>query len=759
MVRKDGIALIMDFGLAKLRGNVSRLTKEGSTIGTAGYMSPEQVQGQEADHRSDIFSLGAVLYEMLTGQLPFKGIHETALAYEIVNVDAAPMSAVKPGIDPTLDAIVLECLEKDPNERTQSAKQVSIDLKRFRRESSKKRVSRITAAKPVISFPADEAAAATPQPGEKRSRIPWIIAAVLGAGLVAVTVLHIMGPRHEVQTFRAFIQGPEHSSFAQQSGGNAGGGHIAVSPDGRKIAFVAIDTLGRPRLYVRSLNSLTALPLPGTEDAFYPFWSANSQFIGFFTQGKMKKIDASGGPPLSICDVREARGGSWSKDDIIVFTPGSGDPLFMVPAAGGVPTQLTKLDSLQHEVTHRFPWFLPDGKHFLYFARIGNGTDDDGAYVGSLDGTVRKKLANSHSNTIYAQGFLLFVREQTLVAQAFDVDKLETTGNAVPIAEQVRFALNWNRGSFSASQNGVLIYEGGIGPAFNRLAMVDRTGKNITVIQGTQSVYEGSFSPDMRRIAFSSVDRQNRNEDIWVYDIARSISTRLTFDPKSESDPIWSPDGNRIVFGSDRGGNSMMYLKNADGTGSEEPLFETKEDMFPTSWSRDGRFIAYVNFGGQKTGRDVWVFPMTGERKPAVFLQSNFVDDEARFSPDGKWMSYSSNESGQREIYVRPFPGPGGKWQVSTGGDAGFRSFWRGDGKEIYYLAADGKMMAAEVNANGGTFSVGMVKPLFEATSRGVVYLLDVSGDGQKFLIVFNPVETASDHMTLVSHWEAELQK
>ncbi len=754
MVRKDGIAVIMDFGLAKLRGNVSRLTKEGSTIGTAGYMSPEQVQGQEADHRSDIFSFGAVLYEVLTGQLPFKGIHETALAYEIVNVDAAPMSAIKPEIDPTLDAIILECLEKDPNERTQSVKQVSIDLKRFRRESSKQRVSRITAAKPVISVPAGDAASGVSSPREKSSNIPWVVAAVAVLGLVAFAVLFLTQPKPEVQTVRSFIQAPDYTSFAQQSGGGSGGGHIAVSPDGHKIAFVATDTLGRPRLYVRSLNSLIALPLPGTEDAYYPFWSPNSEFIGFFTEGKLKKIDASGGPPLSICDVQTARGGSWSKDGIIVFTPGTGDPLFQVPAAGGTPTQVTTLDSVRHEATHRFPWFLPDGKHFLYFARIGSGTDEDRVSIGALDGTVNTQLLNTQSNAIYASGYILFVREQTLVAQPFDIDNLNVMGNAVPIAEQLRFNVNWNHGSFSASQNGVLTYEGGLGPAINQLAIVDRTGKNITIMKGTQSVFEGSFSPDVSKIAFSSVDPQRRNEDIWVFDIVRSISTRLTFDPKDDTDPIWSPDGKRIVFSSTRTGTANIFVKNSDGTGSEEEIVKSTRGIYPTSWSRDGKFISCTTYGN----RNIVVYPAAGERTPTAFLKTEFTEDEGRFSPDGKWMVYNSNESGQREIYVRPFPGPGGKWQVSTGGSE-FRSFWRLDAKEIYYLSRDGKIMAAEVNTGDGVFSVGAVKPLFESASRGIVTLLDVSPDGQKFLVVYNPVETKSDHLTLVTHWQEELQK
>ncbi|MDP1675269.1 MAG: protein kinase [Bacteroidota bacterium] len=754
MIRKDGIVQIMDFGLAKLKG-ASRLTKEGSTVGTAGYMSPEQVQGQDADHRSDIFSLGVLLFEMLSGQPPFKGVHETAIAYEIVNVDSPPLSSIKPNIPPELDAIVLECLEKDPKERTQSASQVSVDLKRYRRESSKQRASRITAARPVVKT-SDYNVVQSVEQIEKRkqSLLPWIISGVFAVGCVVVTILYLLDSGHEVQTIRSFIQAPVSASFAQQSGGASGVGHIAISPDGHKIAFVAVDSLGMPRLYVRSLNSLVALPLPGTENAFYPFWSPKSDFIAFFVEGKLKKIDASGGPPLSICDVRESRGGSWGKDDIIVFTPGTNDPIYQVPAAGGTPVQVTKLDTVVHEVTHRFPWFLPDGKHFLYFARIGGGTEEDRVCIGSLDGTFNEKLLNTHSNVIYANGYILFVREQTLVAQPFDPDNFSLKGNAVPIAEQVRFSLNWNRGSFSVSQTGVLIYEGGLGPATNQLAMFDRTGKNVTVMKGTQSVFEASFSPDVTKIAFSSVDPQRRNEDIWVFDIARSISTRLTFDPKDDTDPIWSPDGKRIVFSSNRSRQESVFLKNADGTGSETELLTYEKGLYPTGWSRDGALIACTTY----PSRDIVVFPAAGKLAPIVFLNTEFIEDEARFSPDGKFLAYAANESGQREIYVRPFPGPGGKWQVSTNGSL-FRAFWRRDGKEIYYQSRDGKIMAAEVSASGGTFSVGNVKPLFEAVTIGISAFLDVSPDGQKFLMVYNKVETKSDHLTLVLNWEAELLK
>jgi Tol biopolymer transport system component len=719
-------------------------------------MSPEQVQGLDVDHRTDIFSLGVVLYEMLTGEPPFKGIHETAIMYEIVNVDPPPISTVKEGIDPQLDALIIECLEKDPNERTQSASQVAVDLKRYRRQLSRSRASRITAVRPNISstngHPVTTQTIERSMP--KKSLLPWITAGVLGICFAIFAVLYFMRPIATEQVVRSFIHSPANTFFSQQSGGNSSGGQISISPDGHRIAFVATDSLGKPHLYVRSLSSLTALPLPGTEGAYYPFWSPRSDFIGFFMDGKLKKIDASGGPPLSLCDAQAGRGGTWGVNDVIVFAPTANGPLFQVPAAGGTPVQVTSLDSLRSESTHRYPWFLPDGRHFLYFARVDNANHEDEVCVGSIDGSISKDVLNSHSNAIYANGYLLFVREQTLLAQKFDTENFELSGNAVPIAEQVRFDGNFNHSSFNASQNGILIYEGILTPALDQMAIIDRSGTKITGIEGTQSVQEGAFSPDNSKIAYSSVDQHQHNEDIWVYDITRKLSIRLTFNPKDETDPIWSPDGRRIIYSSNQGNSGGVLIKNADGTGDEKKLFSYGSSIFPTSWTRDGKWICVTD----SPHRDILVYSSDGQTPPIKFLVTDFVEEEGRFSPDGRWLLYMSNESGQQEVYVRPFPGPGGKWQISPNGIS-YRTFWKGDGKEIYYISKEGKMTAVKVNAVGNSFSVGEVKTLFDAFAKGISYMLDASKDGQKFLVVYNPIQSNSDILTMVLHWNDELKK
>ena len=754
MIRKDGIAQIMDFGLAKLKGaaGVSRLTKEGSTVGTAGYMSPEQVQGQDADHRSDIFSLGVLLYELLTGQLPFKGVHETALAYEIVNVDPLPMSSIKPDIDPNLDAVVLECLAKEPDERTQSAKQVSVDLKRYRRESSRSRVSRITAAPPLYrpSQVSGEQVVAAPGLAKKTALLPWIAAAVFLLGMIGLAFLYYQETSREVDVFRFTLTPPENTTFAPQI--------PVISPDGQRVAFVVRDSSAGTLIWVRALSSLVATPLTGTSDAFSPFWSPDSRFIGFFQNGKLKKIEVTGGPTQTLSDAPQGRGGTWGNAGVIVFSPSFSSGLQQVSQAGGTPTELTTLDMVRHENSHRWPSFLPDGRQFVYF---GQGTPDENnaLFLGSLDSKNRTLLLHVTSNAVFTPpGYLLFVRERSLMAQQFNADKGELSGEAFPIAEDVGFEQSRNVGLFSASMNGVLAFGLGAGSSGNRqLVWFDRSGKRLDKVGTPGIVWDFSLSPDEKRVAFRRVDRQTRNEDIWMLDLLRGTESRFTFRPARDDDPIWSPDGSKILFDSNPEGVSNLHQKIASGAGSEELLLKSTIADYPVDWSADGR---YILFGREdpKTKSDLWVLPLTGNREPFPCVNTEATEFTGRFSPDARWVVYSSDESGKFEVYVQAFPATSGKWQVSIGGGAA--PTWSKDGKEIFYLAPDKRLMTVDVKTIGASLEQGIPKPLF-ATDVDQYVLPNryvASKDGKRFLVNNGVEATGTKPIAIVLNWTADIK-
>lgn len=761
MIRKDGIAQVMDFGLAKLRvgAGVSKLTREGSTIGTIGYMSPEQVQGLEADHRSDIFSLGAVLYELFTEHLPFKGVHETALMYEIVNVDAVPMATVRPAIDPALDAIVLECLAKEPGERYQSVAEVSKELRRFKRESSKERVSRVTAVRDVYKNPSGEIQAALPQstrsePLEKKRTTPvlWIsTTALFFLATAALAFLYLRQPSKEISSVRFTIPPPEKGAFLGQT--------PIVSPDGLKIAFVARDSVGRSLIWVRPLSSVIATPLQGTDDGFYPFWSPDSRFLGFFQSGRLKKIDASGGPPQTITDASQGRGGTWSAAGVIVFSPSFSTGLQQVSEAGGTPVDVTTLDSARLEDSHRWPGFLPDGRHFTYLRRSTND-EKTGLYLGSLDSKENTLLLPVKSNAVYASpGYLLFIRDRSLMAQPFDADKLQLNGQAFPIAENVGFEPTFSYGLFSASANGVLALDVGTGATGNRqLVWYDRTGKRLEKVGTAGIVFDFALSPDERRVVFRRIDQQTRNNDLWLLDLARQTESRFTFRQTVDDDPVWSPDGTRIIFDSNPEGVGNIHQKVATGAGSEEVLLKSTSGNFPLSWSPDGYNILYQS-EDPKTKVDLWILPTVGDKKPYPYVRTEALEFSGNFSPDGRWIAYSSDESGRFEVYVQAFPLTQGKWQVSTGG--GGMPVWGKDGKELFYLAPDKKLMAVDVKGTGTSFEQGIPQPLFDADvdNFASVNRYTVSRDGKRFLINTSVEGTSAKPIMVVMNWTAEITK
>ncbi len=759
MVRKDGICQIMDFGLAKPRGTrskISRLTKEGTTIGTVGYMSPEQVQGQDVDHRSDIFSLGVVLYELFTGELPFKGVHETALLYEIVNVEAVPMSATAPDIDPALDAIVLECLAKDPGERYQSVAEVAKELRRFKRESSRQRVSRVTTTRAAYNSASartpSNAATSVEERVVRTSRFPvmWMaisVVCLIVAGLFAY--LYSRTPALSAPMIAFRVSPPADCVFESPV--------PAVSPDGSMIAFTARDSIGRARLWVRSLGSNEPVPLEGTEDAVFPFWSPDSREIAFFTPAALRKVGVSHGASQTICDAANGRGGSWNQGGTIIFSPDYNSGLSRVSAAGGSPAVLAALDTARHDESYRFPWFLPDGEHFLCFQRSGD-EGRSGIYLRSLDGKEDKFLLQSQTNALYVSpGYLLTIRDKSLMAYRFDAAKEELQGDGVQILDNVGSLANYYLGAFSASQTGVLTVMEGVSGG-RQLIWFDRAGKELKRTVVTGSVFDFRLSPDQHRVAFRRIDPQTNNNDIWIYDIARNSQSRFTFAPAVDDDPVWFPDGSRIIFDSDPEGVRNIYVKTSTGASNPELILKSTQQKSPEDCSRDGKFILY-QVDDPVTKSDLWILPLSGARTPLPFLHSVANETDGRFSPDGQWIAYASDESGKFEVYVQHFPPSGGQWQVSVNGGAA--PSWSRDGKELYYLGADRKLMAVSVRISGSAVELGIPSPLFEASVD--LYTApnryDISADGKSFLVNASGFEYNTKSMTTIVNWIAMLEK
>ncbi|MDH3253328.1 MAG: hypothetical protein OEM41_11085, partial [Ignavibacteria bacterium] len=470
---------------------------------------------------------------------------------------------------------------------------------------------------------------------------------------------------------------------------------------------------------------------------------------------KLKRIEASGGPALTVCDAPQGRGGSWNREGIIVFAPSNAAGLSKVAAAGGIPVPITTLDSSRQQVNHRWPWFLPDGEHFLYVDQTSNAgqSENDAIFVGSLDSTVHKLVVHAASNMALASGRLLFLRQENLVAQPLNTGTFELEDEAVPIAEQVVYSALRSKGIFSVSENGMLLYQSGAEQE-SHLAWFDRQGRKLSNVGDKTSLYVGQLSADGKKIVLDSFDRQSKNTDVWLYDLTRGATTRFTYDQATDVIPLWSPDDKTIVFSSDRKGHNDLYRKNANGTGTEEVVWESNLNKFATAWSADGKYLSVSVTGDPKTKWDIWILPMTGDRTPVKFLQTEFSEWVGSFSPDSRWIVYMSNESGRYEVYVRSFQGEGGKWQISTSG--GDSPWWSRDGKKIYF-AAGARFMEADVNAIGSTFQAGTPRMVFELES-GQIDFRDITPDGQRILLNVTSGQTAAP-VTLVTHWDMDAKK
>ena len=747
MLTKSGVKLV-DFGLAKLAAvgpaNTSvsilptqaglNLTQEGTILGTFQYMAPEQLEGKEADARSDIFAFGAVLYEIATGQKAFAGKSQASLIASILSAEPPAISTVSPMTPPALDRVVKTCLAKEPDDRWQTAHDVMLQLKWIAEGGSQAGVPA-----PLVAR------------RKSRERLAWSIAAILALATIGLAAFSLSRPRTVPRAVRSSILPPEKTTY--HFIGDAGG-PPAVSPDGLQIVFTARDSSGKADLWVRSLDNAMARELAGTNGAMYPFWSPDSRHIGFFAGAKLKKIDAAGGPALVLCDAADGRGGAWNRDGVILFEPHFREPLSRVAATGGRPEPVTKFDESRKETTHRFPAFLPDGKHFLYEAgshSVGTESELHSICMGSLTGEPPKHLVNARSKGLYAAGHLLFVRQRTLMAQPFDTASGKLSGDPFPIVGNVQEDPGFFTAVFSVSDNGVLAYQEGGGSVDQfQLTWFDRAGKKVDTVGQKGNVFSPRISHDGRRVVFAVGDPG----DVWIEDFARKVSTRLTFNAADDSYPVWSPDDRRIVFLSERSGGGDIYGKSSSGTGSDELLLSSPLGKLPRCFSPDGRLLLFETLN-PKTKSDQDVLSLA-DRKVTPFLHSEFDEAQGDLSPDGRFVAYSSNESGRFEIYVQPFPGPGGKWQVSTGGGA--TPAWRRDGKELFYIAPDHKLMAVAVKT-GATFEAEAPQPLFETRVReDPDRHYDVSADGQRFLIVTAAGDESTPPISLVQNWTVLLR-
>ena len=760
-ITSDGHLKILDFGLAKLRRQREEagitdlpteqmITDPGTIMGTVVYMSPEQVRGQPADHLSDIFSFGSILYEMVGGRRAFQRDTTAETMTAILKEEPQELSSVNSRVSAQLERVVNHCLEKRPEERFQSARDLGFALGALSTSSGPR-------------VPKTEIEEMTAKVGASRllsrERLPWLIAGVLLLALLASLPFSYGYFRHsapvEASVMRLSLLPPENTSIVQ----------IAISPDGRLLAFTAA-TGGKVQLWVRALDSNEAKPFPNTDGASYPFWSPDNRFIGFFAGGKLKKIEVSGGIPVAICGASVPTGATWNRDGTILFSSLGGMGLFRVSATGGAATTVLKPDVSLQETDFTDPYFLPDGQHFLYF-KFSSLADTRGIYVGSLDGKTNQRLLPDDSNGVYAAvgknetGYLFFGRERPLMAQAFDPVGLKLIDEPFVVSAQVGTGLGFivtsRRRNFSVSDNGVLVIDQLPNRTRNELIWVDRTGKKLTALEEFTKASIPSISPDAEHFVVSRGDVENGNNDLWLSDANGKNPTRLTFNPANEEFPIWSPDGTRIVWASNREGPYHLYEKASNGAGQETVLLKSDYFKFPTDWSADGHYIIYREIN-PKTKYDIWALPVTGpdSGKPFPVLQTEANEAAATLSPDGKWIAYTSDESGRYEVYVQSFPAGGGKRQISTAGGIGPR--WARN--ELFYHAADGRLMVTSVTT-GTNFEAGVPVPLFEFRPGGslITPYYAVTKDGQRFLLNTIIDTQAAAPLTVITNWGSGLKR
>ncbi len=741
---------LLDFGLAKaavplavgatltdVATRTTPVTQQGTIVGTFQYMSPEQVEGKDTDARSDIFSFGAVLYEMVTGRRAFPGKSQLSVASAVLEKDPEPISTLQPLTPPALDRAIRRCLSKDPEDRWQTVRDLLLELKWIAEAGSQAGVP-----VPLVSH------------RKLRERLAWAAAALFALIAIAFAIGFVVRTPKPPQPMRLTAEIGADASPVTNFGPAA-----ILSPDGTHLAFVAAGPDQKRRIYVRPLDQLQATALSGTDNSRNHFFSPDGQWLGFFADGKLKKISVQGGATATLCDAPDDRGGSWGEDGAIVFTPSFGAPLSKVSSAGGTPQLLTAFDKRVGELTHRWPQVLPGGKAVLFTSSTFTGFYEDADIV--LYSTASGQRKTVHHGGFHARyvptGHLVYMHEGTLFAAPFDLKRLEVTGQPAPILDRVATNPGTGGAQFSFSETGNLVYVAG-GSVIQNLSIywMDRQGKFTPLRETPGGYFAPAFSPDGRRLAMNI--RDGRRTDTWVYEWERDTVTRLTFGGTFTGSPVWTPDGQRITYSFlEKDGVSNVYWKRADGAGDALPLTESKNQKYPSSWRPDGKVLAFTQLNPD-TSWDILTLAIEGDEKsgwkpgePKPFLNSPFNEVDAAFSPDGRWLAYGSDESGNSEVYVRPFPGPGGKWQISTGG--GLLPRWSRSSKEFFYRTTDSKIMVATYTATGDSFHAD--KPQLwspgQFTGRGPGSNFDVHPDGKRFAVLKAPATGETSPVNKVS--------
>jgi Tol biopolymer transport system component len=746
MLTRDGDVKILDFGLARAWFGESAdeedlsnsptitaaMTQAGTILGTAAYMSPEQARGKNVDRRADIWAFGAILWEMVTGNRLFEGetISDTLAAV----IRAEPEWELLPTEkQPRLCHLIERCLVRDPRQRLRDIGEVRIAL------------SSPDGERPIEEQPAAEIAAGV-RPG--REPVAWTLAGIsMVAALTLGWIALFTGAPESGPEIRASINPPEGHHF---EGFAANSGSLTLSPDGKMLTFTASSGVGTPKLYLRSLDSEMAVPIPGSDGATFPFWSPDSAELAFFVGGKLKKQSISGGAPLTICDAPDGRGGTWNEDDVILFAPSTHAGLHRVSAGGGTAVLVTEPDpNRMGETTHRSPYFLPDGQRYLYFRGSHSAAAGDpvnSIWAGRLDSDETKEIMKASTNAQYAREHMFWVNDGFLMASPFDPEKLELLGDGFPVGEGVSEQLTYWRGSFAVSERGVIAMQHGFASR-KYLTWFDRSGEELDRFDRLGRYDFIRLSPDNQRLAAEIKDETNGAGDIWVFDVARDVGNRLTFSHTNETNPIWSPDGARIAFLSNRDGPGNIYVRSADGTGDAGLLFGSDTNDEPWDWSPDGQHLIF-NHSEKKV--DLWVYSFeSGEGGP--FIATEHDEGWARLSPDGQWLGYISNASGRYELYLTRFPSGDGKWQISTKG-ADWLLGWNDENNEMYYLDLAGAVWAVKIDLENRV-AVNTPRQLF-STRSGNTWAS--ASDGARFIIGVPEVMTAGYSITLVVDWQGK---